>query len=91
MDPEAAEQRSIQVPNTINWIGALEHKMGRITEAIGSYEQARDVILKLVRDHSQVVRYRQALCIGDNGLAGLYREVGRSWISLSPSTRSLPE
>ena len=29
--------------DTINWIAALEHKMGRISEAIGSYEQARDV------------------------------------------------
>ena len=63
--------------DTINWIAALEHKMGRISEAIGSYEQARDVIRKLVRDHPQVVRYRQALCIGDKGLAGLYRKVGR--------------
>ena len=63
--------------DTINWIAALQHKMGRISEAIGSYEQARDVIRKLVSDHPQVVRYRQALCIGDKGLAGLYRKVGR--------------
>ncbi len=63
--------------DTINWIAALEHKMGRISEAIGSYEQARDVIRKLVSDDPQVLRYRQALCIGDKGLAGLYRKVGR--------------
>ncbi len=63
--------------DTINWIAALEHKLGRITEAIRSHEQARDVIRQLVRDHPEVVRYRQALCIGDKGLAGLYRKAGR--------------
>ena len=63
--------------DTVNWIAALEHKMGRISEAIGSYEQARAVIRKLVSDHPQVLRYRQALCIGDKGLAGLYRKVSR--------------
>ena len=63
--------------DTINWIAALEHKLGRIPEAIRSHEQAREVIRILVRDHPHVVRYRQALCIGDKGLAGLYRKVGR--------------
>ena len=33
------------------------------------------MIQKLVRDHPQIVRYRQALGIGDTGLAGLYRKV----------------
>ena len=63
--------------DTINWIAALEHKMGRIPDAISSYEQARVVIRKLVSDHPQVVRYRLALCFGDKGLAGLYRKIGQ--------------
>ncbi|HKI16579.1 MAG TPA: tetratricopeptide repeat protein, partial [Isosphaeraceae bacterium] len=63
--------------DTVNWIAALQHKLGQTDEAIRSYEQARDVIQRLVRKHSEVVRYRQALAIGDTGLAGLYRHVGR--------------
>ncbi len=63
--------------DTINWIAALEHKMGRIADSIRSHEQAREVIQKLVRDEPQVRRYKQALCIGDKGLGGLYRKVGR--------------
>jgi eukaryotic-like serine/threonine-protein kinase len=63
--------------DTINWIAALEHKLGRIPDSIRSHEQARDVIRILVSDHPQVVRYRRALCIGDKGLAGLYRKIGR--------------
>jgi len=63
--------------DTMNWIAALQHKLGRTDEAIRSYEQARDVIRRLVREHPEVVRFRQALTIGDTGLAGLYRQVGR--------------
>ena len=56
-DPGVKAERA----DTINWIAALQHKLGRTAEAIRSYEQARDVIRKLVRDHPEVVRYRQAL------------------------------
>ena len=69
-----ASRRSGQTPSTGS---PREHKLGRTAEAIRSHEQARDVIRQLVRDHPEVLRYRQALCIGDKGLAGLYRKVGR--------------
>ncbi len=72
-DPSIEAERA----DTINWIAGLQHKLGRTDKAIRSYEQARDVIRRLVREHPDVVRYRQALDIGDTGLAGLYRKVGR--------------
>ena len=72
-DPGSQAERA----DTINWIARLQNKLGRTAEAIESYEQARGVIQKLVRDHPDIVRYRQALDIGDTGLAGLYRKIGR--------------
>ncbi len=63
--------------DTINRIAALQQKLGRTDEAIRSYEQARDTISGLVREHPETVRFRQVLAIGDTGLAGLYRQAGR--------------
>ncbi len=50
----------------------ITHEIGRQSDAIRLYEQARDVYQKLSRDHPQVADYRARLALTHNNLGHLY-------------------
>jgi serine/threonine protein kinase len=61
----------------LNGIGASAAKLHRTDDAIRAFEQAHDMTQELVRNYPGEAWFRQNLVIGNKGLAGLYRKVGR--------------
>jgi serine/threonine-protein kinase len=56
--------------------GNLLYKQGRVVEAETDLSQARTVLARLVRDHPDFARYREALACCDDNLSELRRERG---------------
>lgn len=56
--------------------GNLLYKQGRVVEAETDLSQARAVLTRLVRDHPDFARYREALACCDDNLSELRRERG---------------
>jgi serine/threonine-protein kinase len=69
-------------------VGYIENVLGRTTEALEAYEQARDLQGRLVRSHPDVPEYQSDLARTLNNLVVLLRRLGKNTKGLEESIQA---
>eukprot|EP00913_Durusdinium_trenchii_P010879 g10208.t1 len=65
------------------------HEAGRFREALSAFQQARDILEKLVRNHPEATEYRNNLATSIFSIAGLYKSDGKLSNALSAYREAL--